>query len=318
MFLAAVKSITPHLGRVHVASGATNALVSVSLRKGFGMPQRQFAQVSSKEPEKYTKAVSQRHFIFYTHDFLFQLGFNRRNTIPCIGLCRDEICRSLYSDLQEYWSPPGSVSGAFDMCSLGGIPHLGRTGLIAAQSHAPQFDGIERHLYIAMPHIAIGADGVIGQCVRHGQGQISHACGALQGIHKELSSGHIKVGVDPDDVEQSLLKQLLLPKIKYGTVPSHVEIVKYTLEVIQEVLEKNIRSTVANKNVDWALITGVQVHGPDIYDYISPGKMYAMVRGERHEITLPTASRIEKGPEAASPPASSPAPAAANKPPRGA
>eukprot|EP00741_Cyanophora_paradoxa_P003832 tig00000718_g3726.t1 len=272
---------------------------------------------SAKEPEKFRnalltafpEAVPQRHFIFYTHDFLFHLGFNRRNTIPAIGLCRDEICRSLYTDLQEYWSPPGSVSGAFNMCSLGGMPFLGKTGLLSAQEHAPQFDGVERHLYIAMPHVAIGADGCIGQCVRHGRSNVSHACGALLTLQRELSSGRIDVVLDPDDVEQSMLKQLLLPRIKYGSVPSLVELSKHALDVITETLEKNIKATLKNKDVDWALITGIQIHGPDIWDYISPGTMYAMVRGERHEISLPSGSLLMHGTGGNSPP---PHPAAAN------
>jgi len=109
--------------------------------------------------------------------------------------------------------------------------------------------------------------------------------------HNELLKGEIKVELDPLDIEQSLLKQKLIKRIKFGELPSLVELTDIAhrvglsdLEVlIQEVLLKS------GKKIDYAVITGVQVHTTNC-DFITPdekGGCYVVVDGKRSEIAFP-------------------------------
>ena len=46
------------------------------------------------------------------------------------------------------------------------------------------------------------------------------ACAALIAMRQEMLAGKLEVELDPTDVEYSLLKQGLLPRLPYGMVPS--------------------------------------------------------------------------------------------------
>eukprot|EP00274_Cyanoptyche_gloeocystis_P002491 CAMPEP_0196653518 /NCGR_PEP_ID=MMETSP1086-20130531/3161_1 /TAXON_ID=77921 /ORGANISM="Cyanoptyche gloeocystis , Strain SAG4.97" /LENGTH=353 /DNA_ID=CAMNT_0041984769 /DNA_START=306 /DNA_END=1367 /DNA_ORIENTATION=+ len=247
------------------------------------------------EPQSFTEAVvkhfpgsvSEEEFLEVTYDFLSQLGFNDTNTIPCVSLCRDEICRDFAIAIQKKWCAPGSAAGAFNMSSLAGMLFLGKTGLGAAHAHAPKQDGYERYVYFAMPHIAIDEHGHVGHCMRDGRQEVSHACGALLGFQSELQSGIIDTRLNPDDIEQSLIRQSLMSRIFYGTLPDLPEITKLTMNAILDTLERGIRLTVDSQQAHYAVLTGIQIHGPGHKDYIFPGVMYAQVDCQRYQINIP-------------------------------
>jgi hypothetical protein len=100
--------------------------------------------------------------------------------------------------------------------SLGGFVLAGKTGIGALLSHTPTVNNIGRFVFYAMPHIAISQQGEIGSVYREGVGQVSHACGSLSLVVKELDSGHINFQTDPDDLEQCTIRQKILSAIHYG------------------------------------------------------------------------------------------------------
>ncbi|MFQ5612268.1 MAG: hypothetical protein ACE5H9_09070 [Anaerolineae bacterium] len=224
-------------------------------------------------------------FVRQTYQAMRRYDFNAENTIACVGLCRDEVTRSLIDGIQETWGE------AFNFSSLAGMLFLGKTGFEAAHHHAPLMDGRERYVYFTMPHIAIGPQGEIGLCYRAGRAEASGACGALMAFRQEMAGGKLSLELDPFDLEQSLLKQSLFRKIEYGQVPDLVTLTRFARDVILEDLEQMVALTVDAGHSDYAIFSGVQIHGPEGKNYVAPGVMVAVVGGKREDITLPQPPR---------------------------
>jgi hypothetical protein len=66
---------------------------------------------------------------------------------------------------------------------------MGKTALAAAVDHVPIVEDKRQFAVYAMPHIAISKDGEVGKVYRYGIKKVSHACGALEAIGKELLAG---------------------------------------------------------------------------------------------------------------------------------
>ncbi len=228
----------------------------------------------------FPNTITEEAFVEQTYEALGHYGFDESNVIASAGTCRDEISFSLLALAEKRW---GKV---FNMSSLAGMLWLGKTGFSAAMHHSPIVEGRERYVHIAMPHLAIGANGEIGLCYRPGREGASSACGALAAFQKELEGGKLSLATDPYDLEQSLLKQSLFRKIPYGQVPDLATLTKYAHEIILEDLEKMIDLTHNPDKCDYAVLTGIQLHGPDNVNYVWPGVLYTVVNNEKHEVRL--------------------------------
>ena len=229
--------------------------------------------------EHFRGALPEEVFVEKTLKALADKGFTAENSIACVGVCRDEITQPFVEFVKEAWGK------AFNFSSLAGMLFLGKTGFSAAEHHAPDKDGRERYIYFAMPHIAISAEGEIGLCQRAGRKGLSSACGALAAFKAEMADGRLKLGIDFDVVEQSLIRMRLLQEIPYGQVPDLPELTKTTLKVIQNDLKRMIQLTVNTDRSDYAVFTGIQVHGPDM-NYIWPEESYCMVNGSEQTLTF--------------------------------
>lgn len=207
------------------------------------------------------------------------LGFTAANTIACVGVCRDELTSSFVDGVQRRWGE------AFHLGSLAGMVFLGKTGVAAAIAHAPA--GFDRHrfLFFALPHVGLGEGGEVGVCVRPGQHTPSTACGALAAFRSELLSGHVSLELDPEDLELSLLRRRLYPRLVDRPVPSLAELTELALEVILEDLERAIALTVDPRGADYAVLTGIQIHAP-VGHLVWPGSSYAVIAGQRQPLAL--------------------------------
>lgn len=230
-------------------------------------------------------------FVRRTYEALWPFGFRAWNALPCVSVCRDELMKPLVEDIQKTWRE------AFKLSGLAGMLYLGKAGLLRAKDHAPNEDGLERYVYFALPHIGLGGSGEVGLCYRQGRIKPSKVCGALLVFKEELEKGNLSLGLDLDDLEQSLLKQRLLRKLKYGEIPDLVNLTKIAHAAIVEELERMIELTIdPDTRSDYAVLTGIAVHGPEHRDYIWPGVLYAVLDGTRHNLTLPT-GEISEGPK---------------------
>ncbi|MFQ5593320.1 MAG: hypothetical protein ACE5HA_04160 [Anaerolineae bacterium] len=230
--------------------------------------------------QHFPNAMPESEFVRRTYQALLRHGFSEPNTIACVGVCRDELTRPLVDEIQHTWGE------AFNFAGLAGMLFLGKTGFSAAQHHAPRMDGRERYVFFALPHVAIDSAGGIGLCTREGRQEPSHACGALIAFQQELAGGRLSLAFDPDDVEQSLLKQRLFPKIEGSKASDLVALTKLAHEVIVEDLERMIDLTVDPAHSDYAALTGIQVHGPGKTNYIWPGTLRTVVSGQRHDLVI--------------------------------
>ncbi len=219
-------------------------------------------------------------FVKRTYAALKSHGFSDANTIAATCICRDEISQTLRSIIKHMWG-----GEAFNLSSLAGMFFAGKTGLLAAMHHAPVTGGRERYVFYALPHVAIGAEGQIGMCKRTGREGDSIACGSLNAFQKEMAGGRLNLSLENEDVEQSLVKQRLLREIPYGHVPDLLELTKITHKAIHTDLESVISKIVDPGKSDYALITGIQIHGPE-NNYVWPGACFAVVQGKKLDLTL--------------------------------
>lgn len=224
---------------------------------------------------EFPEAVPQGQFVARTSEALHPHGFRADNTIAFVSVCRDEITMPFVEDIENTW---GEV---FMFSSLGGMLTLGKTGFLAAKRHAPIEGGRERYVYYALPHIAIDAQGEFGVYHRPGRRNASHACGALVAFQEELASKSLDVALDLDDLEQSVLKQHLLRKLRYGDVPNLLSLTRIAHAVILEELERMIRLTMDPMQSDYGLFTGIQIHVPDGRHFVWPGRDYVVLDGRQ-------------------------------------
>ena len=236
--------------------------------------------------EYFDSVITETDFIAKSYTALSRFGFTGENTIASLCVCRDEIAQSVSSIIARIWGE------AFNLSSLAGMCFAGRTALLAVTHHAPGADGRERYVYYALPHIAIRGKGCVGICARKGI-EDSTACGALNAFQKELGERDKGVGrgvplpapLDPDDIEYSLMSARLFREIPCGHVPDLLELTRISQRVIRADLDHALSRIVDPHKSDHALITGIQIHGPDD-NYIWPGDSYAMVDGNRLAIEV--------------------------------
>jgi hypothetical protein len=237
------------------------------------------ASFESVVAEQFPGALREPEFVERSSRLLMEeRGFLPTNTLACVGVCRDELSRTLPYAVQAVWGSP------FTFSALAGLLFAGRTGFGAARSHAPIEDGRERYVFFVATHIGIGSDGELGACDRIGRPGRSHACGALCAFLGELESGRLDLRTDPVDIEQSLLKQRLLRELSFGRLPSLVDLTRAAYRAIVDDLEILIGQTLDPTEDDWAVLTGVQIHGVGNEPWFWPGTCYSMVENRRQEI----------------------------------
>lgn len=221
--------------------------------------------------------MTEKNYLETAYTQLEKLGFNGPNTIASVAVCRDELTQSFVLGVQECWGE------AFNLSSLAGMVFAGQTGFRAALNHAPKENQISRHVFFGMAHISICGKGGPGIYFRPGQDENSGACGALLGFQNELSEGNLDLMLNPNDIEQSLLKQLLFKKLRYGEVPDLFKLTQLAWDQISEDMKKMLDLTIDPQTCHYAVLTGIQIHGPSAH-YIWPGEFWAIVDGTRHNL----------------------------------
>jgi hypothetical protein len=205
-------------------------------------------------------------------------GFAPANTLACVGVCRDELCRSLTEEIEKMWG------GAFDFSSLAGILTLGKTGFAAAHSHAPVVNGRRRYVFFLFAHIGISAEGDLGVAHRPGQDEPTTACGALVALLEFLHSGQKGKQLDWDDPEMSLLKLRLKRVQELDERPDLMALTKATHRATVQDLRELMFNSMNRATEDYAVVAGVEIHGPDSQHLVWTGESYVVVGGQRSEI----------------------------------
>ena len=217
-------------------------------------------------------------FVFRTKQTLVPKDFYPHvNTLVCIGLCRDEITSPFEQEVEAMWGQ-GFICG-----SLAGMLFCGKTGFSAAHHHAPD-NG--RFIYYCFTHIAIDHEGVVGSVyrTRSGMNQKTTACGALAAFTAEIAANKLNLKFDENDIEMTMLKKHIVERTGLSTdaanPPDLLRVTMAAYETITKDLERHARNDSKHyKEREYALFSGVQIHGPDGSDYCWLGKASLLLNG---------------------------------------
>jgi hypothetical protein len=204
----------------------------------------------------YAEGYAVEAFTQWTIDVLEPHGFTAANTLPLVGVCRDELMFPVEQAVNDAWGL------SFDMSSLGGMIFLGRSGLAAASHHSPGEDGRHRYLCIVLPHIGLEHTMGVGYVRREGQAEPSSACGALIALLGELRAGVRNHELDHGDLEMSLLRMTLLPLIG-AEVADLATLTEIARRASTDELLRLVVSLRDSPHSDVAVVSGMVIHGPD-------------------------------------------------------
>jgi len=266
-----------------------------------------FALRQSSVKEHFPTAMGVDDYLARVEIMLCNHGFTGESSISVLNLCRDEICNSLKTKVQNVF---GEV---FNIHGLGGVVTCGVTGLKASFSHAPLTNpgGREKYIFFSFPHIAIDSRGEPGHINRAARPE-SHACGALLKVLGDLKTRRGKIchtigdkeEHDAMDPEYSILKQRMEQRIAtMGLRHVAFELVSLTSvaeQAITQDLEALIRSTIDVNKADYAVVTGIQIHNwvsnfdgeePNL-EFIKPCNTYMVVNGQRKDLNINSISAL--------------------------
>ncbi len=231
-------------------------------------------------------AIPANGFVRATRELLAPHGFHAANSLLLFATCRDELAANLAARLQDTWG------AGFNMAGLAGMIVLGRTGILAAASHAPIEDGVRRFVLVALPHIGVDVYGVIGNVERPGVPGISHTCGALMALHDELRGDDAPTGdypfLDLLDPEQGMLRDRIPPWLPEGPLPDLAGLTRIVRDVIAADTHNVIKVLRERQTVpvEVAVFTGIHINGPGGTEYVEPGRCYLDRGTEEDEIEL--------------------------------
>jgi len=229
----------------------------------------QFPKFHETLQNHFPGAISLSKFMSRTAKTLSQYGFEDENTMGMLAICRDELTDPLHEAVLRYWGK------TFNCCSLAGFVTMGKTGLRSATDHTPIQNGLRRFVFFAMPHIAISRHGEVGRIYREGLAHPSHACGALDSIFEELSSGLLNLETDMQDIEQTIVRQKILSHLKYGEA---VDLVKLT-KLAGQIIADDVRGLLAPLDTSvfhYGVLHGIQIHGPFESQWVYPLTSYVI------------------------------------------
>ncbi len=202
-------------------------------------------------------------------------------TFAAVSICRDELTQQLIEQVAQRWHRPFAVGG------LGAMPSLGRTGWRACLSHVPDTDGRGRLLVFGMPHLGIDRDGTVGQTLRRNQGKPTATCGAMVSLLDVVRTGD--VGSLPPGLDDHEAQRLLrFVQDETGAVPMElIELTHRAALAVEEEMWAELDALDAWREMDVAVLGGVQIHVPERSDHVWPiGASVKGADGVRIPLTL--------------------------------
>uniref|UniRef100_A0A7S1TQ14 Limiting CO2-inducible protein B/C beta carbonyic anhydrase domain-containing protein n=1 Tax=Phaeomonas parva TaxID=124430 RepID=A0A7S1TQ14_9STRA len=177
------------------------------------------------------------------------------NTIFGSSICADEINMEPGDMADQYAKLFGEV---FNMGGISGAPFVGKTGFSAFSHHVPDNGNV---LILFGPHVGITSDGTIGKYLRHGQHELSSACGAVSAAFAQCCAGQCGPDfADPNDMQQTWLRDQLAPycqEIQEASEPQ-MELVYRFYNVIKESIEAIVNNDFGSGKL--VLIGGIQIN----------------------------------------------------------
>ena len=207
----------------------------------------------------YPNAIPAPDFRQKVLEVLLKEGFEDPTKILlAVSLCSDDV--NAVHDQDVTWARKHfsrHLLGPFELGGLAGYPFGGLTGISTIAHHIPD-DGTA--LIIYGPHIGVDDEGHLGWLLRPGQHKTSCACGALTLAVKRLSeSGETMIELDPDDIEQSFLSQLLVQhrdRILNASEPLK-EATEVLYQTIEQAIYRYLRAKAADFKIQRIVVAGI-------------------------------------------------------------
>jgi hypothetical protein len=224
-------------------------------------------------------AVALQEYLDRTQAALERHGLGAGRALLCLVTCPDELCDGARQAVRAAW---GAV---FDGAGLAGVPALGVAGFGAAAGHARLQEGRRRLVCMVLAHVGVGPGGRVGWCRRPGVERPSTACGALAHLASVLQSGRCPRTDDPDDPALGVLHAALRPRL--GTArPDLWTLTLAALGAGPDLVERQLSLVGPSMALDYAIVAGLHVHGPDGRDLVRPAGQVVVAAGQRQEIDL--------------------------------
>lgn len=219
-------------------------------------------------------AFTQKEFLACIGELLDERGFKYAKTIVGVSVCMEKPSCFLVKDLQTDWKT------VCDCSTLSGMPFVGNTAFLKMQQLVP--DKEEGYfVFLAFPHIRWNPSKPITEAGVERQGPSFSGCLGLVNFQKERDYGSRRKPLDWDNTEQSLIHQSLWRRQGIDAVSDIVCLTQLTYQIILDDVERLAVQFLDSRKCHYAIVTGVQIHGPDLQDWIWPGRMYAVTHGKK-------------------------------------
>ena len=230
-----------------------------------------------KLDELYPGALNYEEAVVRVTHVLNRYGFTADSSIALVSQCRDDVVGRYVHAIDVNWK------GSFNLSSFAGTVFAGKTGFTAALHHAPtNSDGKERYVVFCGPHIAIDAEGNVGPLVRRGQKVTSSACTSLIRFRKELQSGKVDMALDPLNLEYTAFKRRMMGCTAFfGEAPDLAEMTQNCLDATLSDVRSIMEAVTPGADAcNYAIVTGILVHGPDDTHYLWQGDVEVVMNGK--------------------------------------
>jgi len=230
-----------------------------------------------KLDELYPGAINYEEGVVRVTHVLNRYGFTADTAIALVSQCRDEVVYPYVHAIDL------NFKGSFNLSSFAGTVLSGKTAFTAALHHAPtNSDGKERYVVFCGPHIAIDAEGNVGPMTRRGQKATSSACTSIIRFQKELESGTCDMALDYLNLEYTAFKRRMMGQVTFfgADLPSLTELTHTCHEATMEDVRSIMDSvTPGADECNYAIVSGILIHGPDDTHYLWQGDVEATING---------------------------------------
>jgi len=212
----------------------------------------------------YPNATPETIFVADSFQQLNQLGFGRNNTIACMGTCRDISARALYAQFSETWGDLSTVEMNGCQLSAQALKQFLDVQETAARPHL---------LIVGLTQIGIDTD-----AGWHALDRLQRECMFAQ------AAWHTKLDLQDD---LTSLRHQLAPYLTEFS-PSLVELTFHAHNAMCDALQSWIDQHLDSAEINYAVLSGIQLFGNTDEQLIWPGVGYAVVNGQRHVLELAT------------------------------
>lgn len=210
----------------------------------------------------YPDATPEALFVANSLHQLNTLGFGRNNVIVCMAGCREDLTHSLHAQLSEAWGIVKQLTTTAS-CLL--------TSALDQAIDSPSPDETPNYLFVVLEHIGFGS---------------TQGCAALQMVHNECmrmqANWITQLEVDDD---LSMLRRQLAPYI-HEPAPSLIELTFMAHNAMCDALQQWIDHGGISAEANYAVLSGIHLHGASDESLIWPGVAYALVDGQRHALEI--------------------------------